>query len=480
MTPEDSCVWSTRDRVVVVALVTIAVTYIVSRAFGLDQSLWEDEMYTVNRYISRGWRAVFDPELYRSNNHPLYSLIGWLLFSTFDESEVLLRLVSVLPATAAAVLLGYWIWLHYGRAAGIAFAFLITLSPMHFEELRQARGWGLALLGATIVLVASLDIHDSEEVTWPHIAWFVSGALIGIWTIHALALPFAVHGILLLVSRRERWRLAAGGLVVAAASVIFYWPLRSAIRDPAAVRSREGASGSIRDGFVTFDNLLIEPFDRLITPVFDLVFPTTVALLIALLLAIGGATSLVRKRAWGNLMHFVLPLAVVFFGLALREADIWDRYVSFLLPHALGLTALGCSMVWSSMSRNNGRVSFSIVSLLALWMILGFGRFAVPIISTPQENFKGTAALIEAAAPLQAGYTHTVVSEFNFNLDSMKLEEISLEEFFERSCTEVGPAVFVDYPRRLPPADTSCLEQRGVRIVPSQRQSPAINVWFVP
>jgi hypothetical protein len=472
--------WSTRQRIGIAVLMAIGVVYILSRSLGLDQSFWEDEMYTANHYVNQGWKVVFDPESYRQNNHPLFSLIGSLLLGVFGKSEVLLRLGSVVPAFIAAIMIGYWVWTRYGRVAGAAFALFITLSPMHFEEFRQARGWGLAVLGTTIVLVSSLEMHRCDRIRWFHITWFVTGALIGIWSIYAVALPMAVHGAILLVARRERWRLAGGGFLVLLGTVLFYWPLRNIISDPASLRSRGGESGSIRDGFVTLENVVTEPFDRLVTPLFELALPHGVALLVSVSLVLGGATLLWRTRHWASLLHLFLPMMVVFFGLAVRESGIWDRYVSFLLPHALVLTALGISMLWSISSRLSPLVPAGIFTLLAIGMLVGFWRFAVPIVSVPQENFKGAAALIEAGAPLKAAFTHTVVSEFNYNLESVELEEIPRDEFFDRSCTQEGPAVFVDYPRRLPPADTRCLEQRGFQVVLPQRQSPPISVWLIP
>lgn len=461
--------------------VSLGAIYLTSRTFGLNQSMWEDELYTADVYIGHGLARVFDADRYVANNHPLYSIMGNGVTAVVGNSEVPLRLISVIPATAAAAGMTYWLLRRYGRAAGLVFAFLVTFSPMHFEEFRQARGWGLVILGAALVLVASLEMQRTETIRWHHATFFVAGALIGIWTVYAVALPFAVHGLILLATRPERKLLSVMAGLVAIGSVVFYWPLRSVINDPVALRGQGGEAESVRDGFVTFGNLIIDPLNRLATPLFDLALPTVMAVLVAGGLVLGGAVFLLRAGHWTRLLHLFLPVGVVFVYLAAREAGIWDRYVSFLLPHVLILAALGGSMVWSLTPKPLARVGIaSVLSLLGLGIAIGFAQYATPIVSVPRENFKGAAEVIDGAAPVEAAYTHMVFREFDYSLEKVKLERLPVEEFVERSCNQDGPAVFVDYQRRLPATNTACLEARGVRIVLPQRQDPPISIWLIP
>ncbi len=447
----------------------------------MTMSLWEDEMYTANHYVSHGFANIFDPTAYISNNHPLYSVLSTLDTTILGNNEVILRIGSVVPATIAVTLVAYWLWTHHGQLTTIIFIFLITVSPLHFDAFRQARGWGLASLGAAIVLVASLTMQRDERITGRHIAWFIVGSLIGIWTIYPLLLPFAAHGAILLISRRERGKLTLMAGTVAVASILFYWPLRSALVDPAAVRGRAGTAAHARDGFVTLSNVAIEPVNRLVRPIFELTLPAGIALLLACALVIAGMASLVRARHWTELMHLVLPGAMVFVGLAVRQAGIWDRYVSYLLLPILALTALGGSMLWSLASAPLSRgVAAITVAALCVAIGVGFGRFASPIVSVPIEDFKGAAAVVDSAAPLKAAVTDRALSSFRYYLHKVELTKASPEDFVSRSCTQAGPAVFIDYPRRSSPVDASCLAVRGVRLTLRQRRDPPITIWLVP
>lgn len=470
---------ATRTWVIVGLLALLGAVYVFLRSVGLDQSLWEDEIYTAQHYVGHGLGRIFDPDRYISNNHPLFSIVASGLVGLFGDSEISLRIGSVIPATAAAAVMTMWLWKRFGRFASLAFAFLVTLSPLHFEQFRQARGWGLALLGTTIVLVASLEMQDSETIKIDHLAWFVAGSLIGIWTIYALVLPLAVHGILLLASRRERKLLSLAAVSIVVSSLAFYWPLRSAIVDPAGARS--GASAASRDGFITFGNVFVEPLNRLVTPLFELAFPTPFAVVISAMLVLGGIVMLLRERRWSTILHLVLPVAVVFLAFAIRETAIWDRYVSYFLVYILALVALGLAQLWSSVSKPLGQAAVAgVMLLLGLMISIGFGHYASPIISVPHENFKGAAAVIESAAPLEGAFIHSHAFEFTYNLETVTLDRLPIDEFVARSCTQEGPAVFIDYTRRRPPTDTTCLEERGVLVEIPQRKDPAIDVWLVP
>lgn len=144
----------TRRGVVLSLCVLLAIAYVITRSLGLDQSFWEDETYTATHYVAQGLGEVFNPDSYISNNHPLFNILAIGATKVISSREVALRLVSVIPSAIASLVMARWLWRTYGKVAGVSFTFLVVVSPMHFDEFRQARGWGLALLGATLVLVA--------------------------------------------------------------------------------------------------------------------------------------------------------------------------------------------------------------------------------------------------------------------------------------------------------------------------------------
>lgn len=456
-----------------VLAVAIATGYVVSRTAGLAVSLWEDEMFTANRYVAGGIAAVFDPDLFRPNNHPLYSLLGVGIAGLFGNSEVPLRLGSVIPATIGTGLVTWWIWTRFNRSIAVIFVFLATVSPLHFEEFTQARGWGLAALAAGIVLVVSLEIQRGGRLSWQHLVWFCVGSLIGIWTIAPVIVAFAIHGAILLATRPQRIAFSGAALLIALASALFYWPLRDGLDLP--------PTEAERDGLVTLGNFIIEPVNRLVAPLLDLAVPAQIALLLGVMIVLAGVGALARRRDWLVLAHLTLPVLAVFFSLTFREGGVWDRYVSFLLFHILVLGALGLAELWSLARRWSLRPIAAVFGvILAPALALGFVDYAAPIISTPWENFKGAAILIDGTAPLEGAFTYAVVSEFNYNLNDVEVQYLSREEFVEQSCRQKGPAIFVDYHRRSAAVDTSCLERRATRTTLPQRRDPPISIWMIP
>lgn len=467
------------DRWALALFVALGVVFVVSRTAGLDQSLWEDEVYTLHHYVGEGFGVIFDPSAYIANNHPLFSLLSTSLDALFGSSEVTFRLGSVIPAAVATVAVTYWLWIRAGRTAAMAFAFLATFSPLHFEVFRQARGWGLTLLATALVLISSLEIQRSNDPEWQGFAWFGVGCLLGVWTIYAVALPFLVHGVILLVTTRgRRLRLAVMAALVGMGSVLFYWPLRSALVDPTAARS--GASAAPRDGFVTLGDFILQPIERLLAPIFHLGLPSVAAISISSILVVAGIVSLWRSKRWTVLSHFLLPVVVVFGALGLKETSIWDRYVSFLILHVLALAALGVSWIWSiARNRPAWLVATVSIGLVGLGIAAAFIPYASRITSVPRENFKGVAELIEATPGLEIAYTHTPAFEFIHNLDDVFLERVTREEFVDLTCSTEGPAAFIDYPRREPRVESQCLEDRGIVVTLPQRRRPPIDVWFL-
>ena len=133
-----------------------------SRLVGLDRSLWHDEIVTVVDYVRRGPGEILDrPD---PINHELFGMLAWATTSVVGESEIALRLWSVVPFVARRRA-------RHGLAPrpprrarpGILFLFLATASPLLLDISRQARGYGLAFLAMSVVVVAALEALRAHE-----------------------------------------------------------------------------------------------------------------------------------------------------------------------------------------------------------------------------------------------------------------------------------------------------------------------------
>src|SRR4029450_8527229 len=73
------------------------------------------------------------------------------------ESEIAFRLWSAVPFVVGVVLVTAWLQVRVGSLSGVLFLFLATVSPVLLDITRQARGYGLAFLAMSVLVLASLE-----------------------------------------------------------------------------------------------------------------------------------------------------------------------------------------------------------------------------------------------------------------------------------------------------------------------------------
>ncbi len=117
----------------------LGLALVASRTVGLDHSFWTDEIMAVEDFIREGPRTILSgPNL----SHELFGILAWLTSSLVGESEIALRLLSVVPFVGGVVLVTAWLHMRFGPLAGVLFLFLATVSPLLLDITRQARGYG--------------------------------------------------------------------------------------------------------------------------------------------------------------------------------------------------------------------------------------------------------------------------------------------------------------------------------------------------
>ncbi len=79
------------------------------------------------------------------------------------ESEIAYRLLSAVPFVAGVVLVTAWLHRRLGAGSGLLYLFLATVSPLLLDITRQARGYGLAYLAMSIVVVAALEADRTRR-----------------------------------------------------------------------------------------------------------------------------------------------------------------------------------------------------------------------------------------------------------------------------------------------------------------------------
>ncbi len=178
---------------------------LVLRLIGFGASLWIDELGTL--WVVGGSASDV---LHRSiGQTPLYYGIVWVLVHTVGESEVVLRIVSLVSVAAAALIIyrtGRWL---NGPTAGAWAAALFWLCHPAIFESANARPYAIGLLGASVMTLGWVRVCLTGDRAG-RILW-VAGACFTIWT-HYVQAPFVIGlagSYLLLPALRERYGWSA-------------------------------------------------------------------------------------------------------------------------------------------------------------------------------------------------------------------------------------------------------------------------------
>jgi hypothetical protein len=356
-----------------------------TRLIDINESLWHDEAVSVLRH--NGLTAAF-------GGHVLYNQLSWATTSIFGDAEALHRFWSVVPGIAAVGFGTWWAWRRVGPVVAVAFATLAVAAPLHLEYVTQARGYGLALLAATVMLIAADRLTRAYSKRM--LVGFLAAGLVGIWTLIFFAFSFV--GQVLSLLRWPRLRVPAIGVLIGAGivSLLFHRPGRYYAGDifgePISLGSALFLSRTIDWIVVPIATLLSDQ------PAAELAGdPATVAWgVVALALVVLAIIALWLREDGGLALLLVLP--PLFFNLAFSIGDIntEPRHQLLLLPHVLVLVAIGIVELGGLVAR---------VRVLKPVVIAG-GVIAVMALSNavfmeqhprslPFENFKEVANVVD-------------------------------------------------------------------------------------
>ena len=169
-----------------------------------NRSYFYDESVTVYSFIEvDSVKSVFTEQVV-FNNHIGMSFLSHILFRLGIGDQLTYRMVAVTFA-AAAVTLTYRIgrrW--YGEAVGLWAAAILSLLPLFREQAFQVRGY--AAITFLILLASShLARHIEQPRTRPlSKGYFIAVAAAVCFNLYSMV-PFAVHGLLILIRRPKAW-----------------------------------------------------------------------------------------------------------------------------------------------------------------------------------------------------------------------------------------------------------------------------------
>jgi hypothetical protein len=153
---------------------TVGVLGLAIRLSSIRTSLWLDEFSTLWA-VEAGFGDVLRRVPTVMGQSPFYYVFAWASIHLFGESEVALRLPSLLAVAGASVAIGYAARELGGRAAAAWAAGLFWLSYTAIWDSLDARPYGLALLFAALAVLGFIRVCATSRAR-DRALWIVGAA----------------------------------------------------------------------------------------------------------------------------------------------------------------------------------------------------------------------------------------------------------------------------------------------------------------
>ncbi len=452
----------------------------------LDQSLWHDEAFTALTYIQPGpHEIVFGT--YLPNDHELFNALAWLTTNIAGDSEVALRFWSVVPALAAAGALVAWAWSRLGPWVAVAVALLAATSPLLIVLSRQARGYGLAMLAAVLMLVFADRLARGVDRTG--LLGLAAAGLVGTATLPVFGVAFVGQALPLMAVREARIRVATVVGAVGLGALLLYAPSLGDIIE--STEQQFGRPLPWHGPFTALATDLLGPNVQIVSRAAQppALPDATVAAdnAIAGALALVGAILLWRsgKRMLDALV--AVPILCTFAVLALAGYGVEPRFVSFLLLHSIVLAACGAVGLVGAAPRWARPVVIAGAVAAAGFGLVHAVQLGDDLHDLPHENFKQAAAVARAHGAATVLTDGTRPAGLQYYLGRTNVVTLPAAELERRFCSGGEGFVYIDQPYRPrpeeePPPDVRCLRQRGAKLVRVHQldRGGRLDVWAVP
>ena len=470
-----------------VLLLVVLAVLAVTRLAGIQVGLWWDEAYTAHHYVRGGPGTWFDPDSYIANNHLLFSMLTWASTRLIGTSEPALRLWAVVPGSAALLGMVWWSWRRHGGVLATTLLVLTATSTLALAMTIQARGYGLVLAAATILLVVPVASAGGPSTAAPsltgrgtvHPAADASVAVAGVVAMTtfppAVALYLAHTGAWLL-HRGQRLRLVVLTAASGAVTFLFYRPLLELLLE------RSDRVGSRFADPISWWSPVVAPLQLVGGPAFGLgrgeVEVWSLPAILALVLGVVGLFAWWARDRW-LAVHLVAGLGGTIVLLAPVGFHLADRYISFLIPHATLAVAGGLvAVVTVLVGRHRAPLVVGVVlGVLLVASIPGLWWSA----TTPLQAFRPAAELALAARQADPD-TRLIVDRYHtgyrWYLDHVEVERITdQQELDDLLCRPDSAVLFLRHPDNPVLEVPGCLgEDAEVRFV-HQRDPGWLSLW---
>lgn len=447
-----------------------------SRLAGLDNGGYCcDEIRTVVDSV-RTDPATILTGTYTPNNHELFSLLGWATSSVFGESEVALRLGAAIPFIVGVVFVAAWLHIRLGALAAVLYVAFATVSPLLLDVSRLARGYGLAFLAMSVMVVAALESVSSGRTLV--VAAFWAAGVVGTWTLPHMALTFGAIAVVLLTRPDLRARCLVGGGLSILAVAIWYAPHFDDIR---ASSSQEYGNP------IPTVWLLSAPFDQILAPTLmsldeTLVEPSLGTLIAAAAFAVLVGSSPLLHR-WESALILSGGIVGTVIAIWITGTHVVPRFLSFLAVPLLILVATGCAFI---LERMFSRPAFLRTAVVLAVLVVVVATSAPLLASVPlsrRDSLREAAAVIREhapeSAPVYAYMPYSTDLAFHLGRPVNQMTRSSDPAVVCTSDTTVLVAQPWFWPQAIAP---SCAARRGARHyrLMQYARGERVDVWIIP
>jgi len=344
---------------------------------GLNQGFWFDEIMAVVMFFPAPWSKLLT-EMPIANHHPLYSLIGKLMFMAAGPQEWALRLPAfVFGALTPPVL--YLAGRKISERAGVLAALFMSggMWPVWFSQ--DARGYSLMIL--LCLISAALFLSACERPTRANLIGCAACGALAMYT-HLFA--GAVVGAELLVAagrlgRRRDWRPLAAAAAALVAAFLLYLPLLS---DLALYTATQGTITNGREMSAGFLWTMLTTFSAGRLPA---------ALGLGFLAPAAAGYALAWRRPLLPLL-FTLSLLIGVAMPTVLHTFVFHRFFAYALPGAYLFAALSVDELFQ---RGRPRLAAGLAVVIAVTILLPLGDYY----RKGKQSFRPAADWIAANAP---------------------------------------------------------------------------------
>ena len=375
------------------------------RIYGIQQSLWYDEIFTLLHFVEKPISYIVTHYI-TANNHILYSILSHVSIRLFGDSELGIRLPALLFGILAVPALYFLARDAFGRRNGALSAFLLVISPYHIYYTQEARGYsGLIFFSILSVLFLGKALQGNRISHW--IGFVLTTVLNGYMHLFGIFVMVAQVIFMGLLGWRRRslssFRLSRSKILRVSLSIptsilligVLYFPVMGSILGYASTAQADPLSPK----FSLY--LLVEVFrDFSAGPGYVWSWIPSVLYTVPFLFGLFALGK--RRLGWDLLFLSIVIFPLLILGVARQY--VTSRFLSFMLPFYLIIVARGIEVLYNYLSEKGkfllpiGFMQYGM--LLAALTVLVELPYLVRYYRTPKQDYRGVAEfLAEQAKP---------------------------------------------------------------------------------